>query len=205
MAPEVGIRVPPRHGRRRASAGKATHGGGGQPLRAGHGQPKLPVCLPVQLIRPQEAGPCGGKRGSPLYTCGSGPHAHPDPDHGGADSSCSGPCQESQPTAKRQEVIPNFPLSPSALGLNPRSSTHSRSRGWAPGRAKPQPVVSVNWGETQTSQAGCRGFHGSDGTPRQRLAQAHQHSPLRGAGIASTFSGTEPPGFKAPWLTGCAT
>lgn len=157
-----------------ASAGKATHGSGWQPLRAGHGKAKLPVCLPVQLIRPQEAGPCGGKRGRPLCTCGSGSS----PGCEGADSSCFGPCQDSWPTAKREEVIPDFLLSPAALDLNPRSSTHRGSRGWAPDRAKPQHVVSVNWGETQTSQAGCRGFSGGDCTPRQWLAQAHQLSCL---------------------------
>lgn len=156
-----------------ASAGKATHGGGGQPLRAGHGKAKLPVCLPVQLICPQEAGPCGGKRGCHLCTCGSGSP----PGREGADSSCFGPCQDSWPN-KREEVIPDFPLSPPALGLNPCSSTHSGSRGWTPDRAKPQHVVSVNWGEMQTSQAGCRGFSGGDCTPREWLAQAHQHSCL---------------------------
>lgn len=44
-----------------ASAGRATHGGRGEPLRAGHREPQLPVRLPVQLVRPQEARACGRK------------------------------------------------------------------------------------------------------------------------------------------------
>lgn len=160
-----------------ASAGKATHSGSGQPLRAGHRKPKLPVCLPIQLIRPQEAGPCGEKRGRPLCTCRSG--LPPPPSRGRQQlllRSMSG-----QPT-NGQEARSNTRLPASAISSGFKSlllSTHSGSRGWAPDNAKPQPVVYVNWGKTQTSQAGYRGFSGGDRTPRQQLAQAHQHSTTR--------------------------
>lgn len=45
-------------------AGNATHSGRGEPLRAGHREPQLPVRLPVQLICPQEARPYGRKWGA---------------------------------------------------------------------------------------------------------------------------------------------
>lgn len=35
-----------------------THSSRGQPLGAGHREAQLPVCLSVQLVRPQEAGAC---------------------------------------------------------------------------------------------------------------------------------------------------
>lgn len=95
-----------------ASAGRATHGGRGEPLRAGHREPQLPVRLPVQLVRPQEARPCGRK---------SGPSVHQLLQKPWGDSSgqpCPGPCNSSphvasHPTGKK---TPDFPLPPHAPG-----------------------------------------------------------------------------------------
>lgn len=172
---EVGVRAPRGHG----------HGGGGF-CRESYSRRRwaASACRPREAeassLSPRPADPSAGSK--TLWREEGAPSVHlrvrSPPGCGGADSSCFGPCQDSRPMAKREEVIPDFPLSPAALGLNPRSSTHSGSRGWAPDRAKPQHVMSVNWGETQTSQAGCRGFSGGDCTSRQRLAQAHQHSRL---------------------------
>lgn len=76
-------------------AGNATHGGRGEPLRAGHREPQLPVRLPVQLVRPQEARPCG-RKWSAVYS-------HLQLKKPSLGSSCSGPCKKSQSMANNQK------------------------------------------------------------------------------------------------------
>lgn len=134
--------------------GKATHGRGGEPLRAAHGEPKLPVRLTIQLIRPQEARPCGRKVGAVDPSAALG-------------RSCSGLCKTPtkgrQPKGKRNTPFPTSSVSSQVgrSGLKSSLRCPPRVGGGASSLTllnKHQQAPSVRWGETQPAALCCKGL-----------------------------------------------
>lgn len=128
----------------RARAGRATHGGRGEPLRAGHRQPQLPVRLPVQLIRPQKARPCGGRWGP------STRRQSEKPSPGGSGALYKQPTNGPTPSisSRAREIWVQILAPP---------LTRSGSLGLLLNLANPACILSVEWGEMQTSRACCQG------------------------------------------------